>query len=127
MTRKTVIIGRSSHADIVIADGGVDANHGELVITPEGRTYRTDRGSETGTYIQADSGWIAIRQTFIEDTDMLRFGSFQCTGEELRQRAEAVIDAGAAQASGKAGQNSTQLRGAVERDPVTGEIVRRKF
>lgn len=126
MTRRTVIIGRSSHADVVIADAGVDAHHGELVITSDGRMYLTDRDSETGTFIQADGGWVAIRQTFIEDTDMLRFGGFQCTGEELRQRA-AAIDAGTAQAGGKAGRGPTQLRGAVERDPATGEIVRRKF
>ncbi len=127
MTRRTLMIGRSSHADIVIADDDVDAHHGELVMTSDGRLYLSDRASGIGTLIRRDGTWEPLRQSFIEDTDEMCFGKFRCTGDDLRKRALSVIaesEPGGAQAGGR---STGYLRGSVERDPATGEIVRRKF
>jgi len=127
MTRRTVLIGRSSHADICIADGAVDAHHGELVITTSGRLYLTDRGSQTGTFVRRANDWQALRQMFVEDTDELRFGTVRCTGAELRERAKAAYAPEEVAGAGGGRRGPQQMRGAVERDPATGEIIRQKF
>lgn len=132
MTRRTLQIGRSSHADIVIADGGVAAYHAELVITSDGRLYVTDRGGEEGTFLRASDGedadWAPLRQGFVEEGQELRFGALVISAEDLLQRAEEAMDEGpVGQGGGYGGRPTQQLRGAVERDPATGEIVRRKF
>ncbi len=131
MTRKTLQIGRSSHADIVIADGGVAAYHAELVITSDGRLYVTDRGGEKGTFLREsdeDAEWTPLRQGFVADGQELRFGAFAISARDLLHRAEEAMDEGPiGQGGGYGGRSAQQLRGAVERDPATGEIVRRKF
>lgn len=132
MTRKTLQIGRSSHADIVIADAGVAALHAELVVTSDGRLFLTDRGGEEGTHLRiadgGDADWAPLRQGFVEDGQELRFGPFAIPVEDLRRRAEEATDEGApGQGGGFGGRSVQQLRGAVERDPATGEIVRRKL
>ncbi|MEM8791942.1 MAG: FHA domain-containing protein [Pseudomonadota bacterium] len=124
--RRIILIGRSSHADICFADGGVDAHHCELVITSTERLYLTDRGSEGGTFIRRDEDWKPVRQTFVEDEDELRIGTVRCTGADLRARASNAVNP--ADGGGEGGRRGPQqMRGAVERDPSTGEIVRQKF
>jgi len=130
MTRRTLQIGRSSHADIVIADAGVAALHAELVVTSDGRLYLTDRGGEQGAFLRAapEGEWAPLRQGFIEDGQELRLGGFRISAEALRRRAEEAMDEGPkTQGGGYGGRAVPQLRGAVERDPATGEIVKRKF
>lgn len=128
MTRRTLMIGRSAHADIVIADGGVDARHGELVLTSAGKMYLTDCASEGGIHRRrADEDWTPLRQGFVEDGDDIRFGRFSCSGAGLRQRAEAALADPATSPGTGGGRGAQTLRGAVERDPATGEIVRRRF
>lgn len=129
MTRRTLQIGRSQHADIVIADAGVAALHAELVVTSDGQLYLTDRGGEQGTFERTGAGdWSPLRQGFVESGRELRFGPFAISAEALRRRAEEALDDGAnGQGGGYGGRATPQLRGAVERDPATGEIVKRKF
>ncbi len=133
MTRKTLQIGRGSHADIVIADAGVAALHAELVVTSDGRLYLTDRGDDAGTHLRAANGepsdWAPLRQGFVENGQELRFGPFAILVEDLRRRADEATDDGPiGQGGGYGGRPAQpQIRGAVERDPATGEIVRRKF
>lgn len=130
MTRKTLQIGRSQHADIVIADAGVAALHAELVVTSDGRIFVTDRGGEEGTYLRAsaDGEWAPLRQGFVDDDEELRFGAFAIPVAALRRRAaEAMDDGPVGQGGGYGGRPVQQIRGAVERDPATGEIVKRKF
>jgi predicted component of type VI protein secretion system len=128
MTRKTLQIGRSQHADIVIADAGVAALHAELVVTSDGRIYVTDRGGEDGTFLRAPGAdWSPLRQGFVEDGEELRFGSFAIPVAALRRRAAEATDDGPVGQGGYGGRPVQQIRGAVERDPATGEIVKRKF
>lgn len=126
--RRTLTIGRSAHADIVIADGGVDARHGELVLTSAGEMYLTDCASDGGIAISRDgTEWEPLRQGFVEDADDIRFGRFHCSGAGLRDRALAACADPAAMSGAGGGRGVQALRGAVERDPATGEIVRRRF
>jgi hypothetical protein len=98
---RTFVIGRSPDADIVLADASVARQHAELVITADGRFHLTD------------------------------CGSYRVTVQELlARRAPSLREQGAAgpaDGGGGAGMSESGLRGPVERDPRTGEIVRRRI
>ncbi len=135
-TLRTLVIGRSPFADVVIAHASVAPHHAELVVTDDGRLYLTDCATEGGTWRHAESPddaagerWLRVRQSFVRASEALRLGEHRCTVAELVR---------AAQASGAGGTRSgmhgerfeayrRRLRGRVERDPVTGEIVRRRL
>ena len=51
LTEPVVVIGRSSDADIMVADSGVSRRHLELRVTPTG-VIATDLGSTNGTYVE---------------------------------------------------------------------------
>lgn len=127
---KTLVIGRSSDADIVLADSSAARQHAELVITDDGRYYLTDCDSDGGTWRavakrHGEEVWERTRQSFVAPAQPLRFGQYRATVEELlamrpeETRSHAPHGAGAAAEPG--------LRGPVERDPRTGEIVRRRI
>jgi hypothetical protein len=133
---KTLVIGRSPFADVVIADTSVAPHHAEIVVTNDGRLYLTDCGTGTGTWRQrgtqegADAtSWSPVRQDFVDADEPLRLGDYRCTAAELmhRLRADAPSHAhGAPSASEPVEGHRLRLRGRVERDPKTGEIVRRR-
>lgn len=132
---KLLLIGRSAHADVVIPDPSVGAFHAEVVATEDGRLYLTDRASAQGTYhrrAEAET-WASVRQTFIEMSDQLRLGDYVCHVADLLGAALAAApsphEAGGPGAAAVHAAEAVQdrPRGAVERDPVTGEIVRRRF
>ncbi len=111
---RTFVIGRSPDADIVLADASVGHRHAELVITDDGRFHLTDCGGGDGTWraVALRGGqevWERTRQSFVAAGQPLRFGSLRVTVQELLARRE------------------PSLRGPVERDPRTGEIVRRRI
>jgi pSer/pThr/pTyr-binding forkhead associated (FHA) protein len=129
---KTYVIGRSPFADVVLADASVASHHAELVATDDGRFYVTDCGTATGTWRRggrADAGenpiWEPVRQTFVGGDESIRLGEYLCTvkgllggtGERHREhgRGEALYD-----------DRTERLRGRVERDSRTGEIVRKR-
>lgn len=137
---KTYIIGRSQFADIVLADTSVARRHAELVITDQGRHHLTDCASGAGTWrmvrnAETDTDmWTDIRQTFIDPDEPLRLGDYACTVRDLLRQAEGETDgAGSADGGGRwraglqGGPERERLRGRVERDPVTGEIVRKRL
>jgi pSer/pThr/pTyr-binding forkhead associated (FHA) protein len=127
---QTYLIGRSSYADIILADPAIAAYHAELVVTADGRYHLTDCGSESGTFVREtkDDDWRPLRQEFISAKDEIRFGNYSCGLEDLLRHAGLSEDR--EEIGGKGARDSdassVPLRGPVERDPVTGEIVRRR-
>lgn len=126
MTR-TYIIGRSAHADIVLADASVDPHHAELVKTDDGRYFLTDCGRPGGTWTTggpttADPAWQPIRQTYLDIDQALRLGDFQC---RLRDLLALLPDPGPAGDEHPA--RLPRPHGSVQRDPHTGEVVRRRL
>lgn len=135
---RTLVIGRSPDADIVLADATVARRHAELVITDDGRYHLTDCGGDGGTWravARRDGAevWERTRQSFVAARQPLRFGAYRATVEELlATRAPGQWTPGQ-RASGPAGTVGPagsavgdSLSGPVERDPRTGEIVRRR-
>ena len=94
---RTLIIGRSPFADVVIADPSVAPHHLELVITDRGRLHVTDCAGPGGTWrhargsaaVDAPAGasgaatvevsWEPIRQAFVEADAPLRLGEHVTT------------------------------------------------
>ena len=129
-TLRTLVIGRSPSADVVIADGSVAPHHAELVITDDGRLHLTDCATDGGTWVESDgqsaSGWQPVRQGFVRPDQPLRLGDHRCTaGDLLRWSRGAPADASTS-AGGWDAAPQRRMRGPVIRDPATGEIVRRR-
>lgn len=150
---KTLVIGRSPFADIVVADATVASHHAELIISDDERLYIVDCASASGTWRQApvardrtaEQGasdaweWRRVRQAFIARDEPLRLGDHPCTAVTLLRAARdaprnaradtspAGLATGMAAAGALPGDGGRQpLRGRVERDATTGEIVRRR-
>jgi hypothetical protein len=121
---RTYLVGRSAYADIVIADPSVAEQHAELVVAADGRIFVTDCGAGDGTWrLRAGGDWEPIRQRFVEPADVLRLGDHRCA-------VAALLEHAAPQDGGEAGPYQDAVRvpkGRVERDPTTGEIVRRRL
>ena len=142
---KTVVIGRSPYADVVLADASVARRHVEVVVTDDGRYFITDCATETGCWrrVSADQGrdhWEKLRQGFVAPDDHLRLGDHRCTLKdllrdiELRDTAETGTGGGSGGRGGDPGSGAggadrriESLRGRVERDPVTGEIIPKRL
>jgi hypothetical protein len=129
---RTLVIGRSPYADVVIADLSVAPHHAELVLTDDGRLHLTDAASQSGSWRQGtgEGAWIRIRQAFVRADEQLRLGVHRCTAGGLLRAARLGQAAGGEAAAGTMleGQgHAPRLRGRVERDPTTGEVVRRRL
>ncbi|MGE5146717.1 MAG: FHA domain-containing protein [Candidatus Eiseniibacteriota bacterium] len=125
---KAYTIGRGQKADIVIAESSVSRIHAELVSTDDGRYYLTDCGSKYGTFIQRDSEWKKIRQVYVRPRDPVKLGEYQTTAAQLmdmlpedKRHPKVTIVEGDVVPAPKSDLPS----GPVERDPETGEIIRR--
>lgn len=126
---KCYVIGRSRHADIVLADESVAARHAELVVTADGRHHVTNCRSDRGTAMRIGSEWHDIRQAYIDPSETLRLGTLEITVAALLSLADRR-GAGPGKWTENAGDESEGRRdnrpsGRVERDPETGEIIRR--
>ena len=123
---RTLVIGRSPSADVVIADASLAPHHAELVITDDGRLYLTDCATDGGTWVsggEGASGWQPVRQGFVRPDQPLRLGDHQCTAGDLLRRSRG---APAEVSAGGGAWDDGRVRGPVARDPATGEIVRRR-
>ena len=128
---RTLVIGRSPSADVVIADTSVAPHHAELVITADGRLYLTDCATDGGTWIKSEgerrtrAGSRSVRAS-CSPTSRCGWATTSarpatcCVGAAARRR---MRSAGGGAWEG-AGQR--RMRGPVARDPTTGEIVRRR-
>ena len=136
---KTYVIGRSAFADIVLADESVAPRHAEVVVTDDGRFHLTDCATATGTWrriaaprrrrSRAPPLWEPVRQAFVLDDESLRLGEHLCTLKDLLRTAAEVPGATGAQPAAPAaaaGDAAPRVRGRVERDAKTGEIVRKR-
>ena len=130
---RTLVIGRSPHVDVVVVDDTVAKRHAEVVVTEDGGLYLTDCATRTGTWRLAgargsDEVWEKVRQRFVGRDEPLRLGSYRCTlgeliGEALAKRPPGDQGDGGDHRHGGA----EHPRGPVERDPRTGEIVRKRL
>lgn len=121
------MIGRSPYADVVITDLSVAPHHAELVVSDDGRLHLTDGASEGGSWQEDGAGgWTQIRQAFVRADQRLRLGDHPCTAGDLLRAAGLQTRASAATGPGPQSTMRTRLQGRVERDPATGEIVRRR-
>jgi FHA domain len=131
------VIGRSPFADVVIADPSVAPHHAEIVVTSRGRLHLTDCATPSGTWRlgpaeddgEASSEWRPVRQAFVREDEPLRLGEYRCLGGQLvrslRHGGEPAWEGEAAGQDSRGGGRRA-LGGRVERDAVTGEIVRRR-
>ncbi len=137
---KTYVIGRSALADIVLADESVAPRHAEVVVTDDGRYFVTDCATGSGTWRRIaapESGdavspplWEPLRQAFVLGDEPLRLGEHLCTLKDLlRMAAEGANASGAPSGLPAATGTETahRVRGRVERDAKTGEIVRKRL
>ncbi|HEX6144161.1 MAG TPA: FHA domain-containing protein [Geminicoccaceae bacterium] len=125
---RTLVVGRSPHADVTLAEPSVAPRHAEIVVTSRGRLHVTDCGSPGGTWIQDDASgaWRRVRQAFVRPEMRLRLGEHVCrAGDLVGALSRAPGDAVPAGSGG--GVRNVGGRGRIERDPATGEIVRRRF
>ena len=132
---RTIVIGRSPYADVVLADATVARRHAEIVVTNDGRYYLTDCRTESGSWRriageEADRDrWEKLRQGFVGADDLLRLGDHRCTLKELLRDVDTAENGGSGAAGRGRGEGANgerrveALRGPVERDPLTGEIV----
>lgn len=124
----TYIVGRSAEADIVLSDLTVSRLHAELVAGADGMWYLTDRCSTGGTWLFDRGDWIPIQQDYVQRSDRLRLGEFECTLEDLLRLIPSR--GGTAGRAGTVGEGPVSVvtvsddrpAGAVVRDWKTGEI-----
>jgi|GEM_PF-453592 len=147
------VIGRSQYADIVLPNDQVGPRHAELLITRDQRSYLTDCGCAGGTFlwVEQDYGaapgqWHPVRQCFLPPQAHLRFADHVTTLSALlaqishrdahrpkapqesdamgrwRQLKPQPLEGAAAPIAG-----DSLPYGPVERDPLTGEIIRRSL
>jgi FHA domain len=127
---RTLVIGRSPFADVVMADPSVATHHAEIVVTDDGRFYLTDCATETGTWRLDEPGggdqhWRPVRQAFVRRDEPLKLGEHRCTAAQLVRTARKGSQSSALQRE-RMDRDRPRLQGRVERDAATGEIVRRR-
>jgi hypothetical protein len=120
---RTYIVGRSPYADIVIADPTVAERHAEIVEAADGRLFIADCASGAGTWRLEGTAWEPVRQRFVAREDVLLLGQYRCTLAELL----APLAPREPGPGGGTGEADPVRKGRVERDPTTGEIVRRRL
>lgn len=137
---RTLVIGRSPFADVVVADATVESHHLELVLASDGRLHATDCATYTGSWRlnpalagvdAAADEWERLRQAFVTPQTRLRLGDYHCTVADLLTQARlrppiTVTDESLAEPSPYPGRPAAARRGRVERNAATGEIVRRR-
>ena len=120
MTRRSVYVGRSRRSDVRLADRSVSRRHAELTMADDGRIYITDCASRFGTHVRSRTGWREIRQEFVDIDDMLRLGDCEVPVRELLALADSP-----GSPTAQAPIEERRPSGPVERDPRTGEVVRK--
>ena len=120
MTRRSVFVGRSRRNDVRLAHRSVSRRHAELTVADDGRIYVTDCASRFGTHVRSHTGWREIRQEFVDIDDILRVGD-----HEIRVRELLALADSRGSSTTHAHIEEKRPTGPVERNPHTGEIVRK--
>lgn len=123
---RTFVIGRSAHADAPLAEPGVARRHLELTESDDGRWYAVDAAgpdrvgeAQTWRWDEPAGAWAPLRQDFVATDDRLRLGV------SAEWRVSALIATAERRRAAEADGREDGRTGRVERDPATGEIVRR--
>jgi len=106
------LIGRDpdpSQPRIVLEDKSVSRTHGKLAVLGSDRYLIEDMRSQNGTFLRAADGWKRVERAQVGADDEVRLGAFITTVAALLQRAVGA---------------SARIK--IERNPETGEIVKRK-
>lgn len=118
-------MGRSPYADIVIADPSVAEYHAEIVVADDDTIFVVDCGTASGTWrlLTKDgrSSWKPIRQAFVGEREILRFGDHECAMSDVLSPVLPNREA----PGKRIGRDAIPPGGRLSRDPRTGEIVRR--
>ncbi|CAD5260319.1 conserved hypothetical protein [Alteromonas sp. 38] len=75
MAFATYTVGRSSQADICIADPSISRIHMEITVTNDGRYFCADRRSTHGTFCKKNGEWSPLKQGYIDGADSLVLGT----------------------------------------------------
>ena len=75
MAFATYTVGRSSQADICIADPSISRIHMEITVTNDGRYFCADRMSTHGTFLKKNGEWKPLKQGYIDGADSLVLGT----------------------------------------------------
>ena len=106
------VIGREpdpSQPRILLEDRSISRTHGKLSVLGNDRFVIEDLRSQNGTYVREKGGWRRVDRADVGSADEIRLGMFTTTISELLARA--VFTPG---------------RVRMERNPETGEIVKRR-
>jgi len=85
---QTVLIGRHSDCDVVLADDSVSRLHAELVLGRNRRFFLVDRQSTRGTWLSRGSWQRLDRADYVQSDERVRFGDSELTVEDLARRAQ---------------------------------------
>ena len=94
----------------MLDDRTVSRTHGAIVVSG-GRCVLSDSDSTSGTFVRDSGKWRRISSAVVSLEDRVRFGAYVITVEELLSLAEEATESPA--------------RSKIERDPETGQIVKR--
>ena len=106
-----------AHADLRLVHDSVAERHGELMYVTELHWHLTCCGSLHGCWRWRAEQWQPLRQAFLGRDELLRFGALQTSISALLVQLHTGPHVPT--------QESSHPVGPVERDPRTGELVRR--
>lgn len=118
---RILTIGRKD-TDIVLQDPNKDVSrlHAELTISDDGRYYLADCGSSNGTFVRRHGAgrWDEVKQEFVTEQDLLRFGTCEIALGDLLRLAPRSAASGREFASEPISRNLV-----ARRHPETGAII----
>ncbi len=122
---KTFSVGCSRKTDIVLIDPQhtVSRMHIELTVDREGRYYITDCNSTNGTFRQSSGKKIRIQQDYVDFNEPLWLGTYSTSVSQLLQQLPAFLKVSSLPTTPSPKQASFALKGRIERNPETGEII----
>ncbi len=134
---KSFLLGRGLECDVVLTDPSVSRRHAEFVVKSEREFLLRDSESTYGTFVLSGQDWKQITVAPVAIDDQIRLGSYTTT---VRAIMSAVIEKLRASAPAepkpppktvtpplpKEPVREPAKRPALERDPETGEIIKRK-
>jgi pSer/pThr/pTyr-binding forkhead associated (FHA) protein len=106
------VIGREpdpSLPRILLEDRSISRTHGKLSVLGNDRFVIEDLRSQNGTYVREKGGWRRVERADLGSADEVRLGMFVTTVSDLLARAI-----------------YTPARVRMERNPETGEIIKRR-